>query len=84
MLVVTADGISSPFYHHVETVAWKRIATVERSSSGQGGRSLDVRVWHIVGRPKAGSGVPLSIPALALPIRTDDLVVEVLSYRPAD
>lgn len=63
---------------------WKRIATLERSSSGQGGRSLNVRVWHIVGRPKAGSGIPLRIPALTLPVRTDDLVAEVLSYRPAD
>lgn len=46
--------------------------------------SLDVRAWYIVGRPKAGSGCPVSIPSLALPVRSGKLIAEMMTYRPED
>lgn len=82
LLVVNAQGISSPFIDPAEVVEWKRVVSIE--CSGLKRRSLDVRAWHIVGRPKAGSGCPVSIPSLALPVRSGKLIAEMMTYRPED
>lgn len=81
LLVVSADGISSPFYNTAETVDWKRIAIVEPRSK-LSARTFSVRLWYDLARPRIGTDPWLDIPSLALPTRTTTLVREVLTPPP--